>query len=74
LSFVIGVGDLLTPGLILEVPFHGFSQAGFQVLLRGPSQFGLNFVVVNGISTIMTGTIFDEGDQGFMGIMGRLRS
>lgn len=63
LALITAVLYAATPLQIVEVPFDGFSQAGFEGFCRGPAEFALYFAGVDGVALIVAGAVVDEGDE-----------
>ncbi len=51
------------PRLILQIPLHGFANTGLKGVSGTPAEFAVDFRGINGITTIMTGAVGDEGDE-----------
>ncbi len=62
LEFVGAVEDRGGPGLGVEIPLHGFTEAGGVVLFRGPAEFGFDLRSVDGVAQVVAGAVGDEGD------------
>ena len=50
----------------IQIPFHRFQNSAFEILVGTPAKFLLNFCGVNGVTTVVTGTVFYEGNQLFI--------
>lgn len=64
---VFFVFDLFDPGFVVHEPLHGAAQAGLEGFLGGPAEFCLDLAAINGIAAVVSGAIFDVGDEGFGG-------
>lgn len=53
----------LAPLQVVQVPLHGFADAGFKGFFRGPVEFFLDFAGVYGIAHVVAGAVFYVGDQ-----------
>ena len=51
--------NALYPGLVGQVPFHGFADAGLKCFLWLPAQVALDLTCVNGIASVVTWSIFN---------------
>src|ERR1041385_2703444 len=63
----------LDPCLVIQVPAHGFANSQLEGVSGSPTQIALEFRSIDGITTIMPRTVFDEGDQ-FASAAAELRS
>ena len=50
-----------------EIPVDRFGDAGGEVFLGGPAEFGLEFRAVDRVATVVTGAVSDVGDLGGVG-------
>ena len=55
-------GDLFHPVFIFQIPFDGLAHTGLETLARLPSQFALDLARVDGIATVVAGTVLHKGD------------
>src|SRR4051794_32622996 len=55
--------DVLYPVEVVEVPAHGFPQAGREIVARDPSEVALDARAVDGISAIVARAVLHERDQ-----------
>src|SRR5690554_8192131 len=62
LALVAAVLYSLPPGLVFEVPLHGFSQAGFEGFLGFPAQFLFDFAGVYSVAAVVAGAVLYVGD------------
>src|SRR5688500_19405556 len=52
--------NALPPGFIVEVPLHGFAEAGGVILFWRPAELALDLAGVNGVPQVMAGTVRDR--------------
>ena len=53
----------LPPGAVLEVPFHGRVEAGFERVLRRPAELGVELAEIDRIAEIVPGAIGHKADE-----------
>ena len=63
---VFTAGDIIDPGLVIQIPLHGFTNTRFEAFFWRPVQLMLNFTGVDGVTLVVTGTILHEGDEVFI--------
>src|SRR5947209_8627161 len=56
-------GHLIHPLLTLEVPLDRLSNSTLKALSRFPPQFAFDLARINGVSAVVSGTIFHESNQ-----------
>src|SRR5579864_4060449 len=64
LAAVDAGADSLPPSGIFEIPAHCFGEAGFESLLRRPTEFVSELRGVDGVAPIMARPVGDKGDEG----------
>ena len=61
--FAVGAGlHVGHPVGVVQVPLHGFADAGVKRLGGLPAQFAFNLAGVDGIAAVVAGAVFDVGD------------
>ena len=60
-------GDVGGPAAVGEIPVDRFGDAGGEVFLGGPAEFGLEFRAVDRVATVVAGAVSDVGDLGGVG-------
>ena len=58
--------NVLKPCLMVEVPTDGAHNAFFERRFGQPSEFCMDFGRVDGISAVVSETVCDERDEGFV--------
>ena len=63
LAGVAALADRAPPGLVVEVPTHGFLQGLLKGLGRRPADLGLRLARIDRVAAVVAGTVGDERDQ-----------
>ena len=63
IPLVVAGGDVVHPGLVVEIPTDGALDAFLELQGGLPAQFALELGGVDGIAQVVTGTVGDIGDE-----------
>jgi len=66
---VIPAGDVVQPGLVVEVPADGLLDAFLELQRRFPAQFALELGAVDGVAEVVAGAIRHIGDEVVVGTL-----
>src|SRR5262249_34191598 len=53
----------LNPVLVIQIPPNRLTNAVFEAVSRNPAELPLDLCRVNGVTPVVTGPVFDEGDE-----------
>src|SRR2546425_2773160 len=63
MDFLRALQNLVHPLLIIQIPAHRFTNALLEFVGWGPAELILNLGGVDGVSAVVAGPIFYEGDE-----------
>jgi hypothetical protein len=62
---ILAADDAFPPLAMLQIPLNCFLDTCLEGFLGFPAEFALDFACVDGVAAVVSGAVFDKGDEAF---------